>query len=289
MADKNEIVNQVKQGITSFLSSDAVKQNIVQVVGEKESQQFIASVISAVQANPSLAECTNKSVLSCALLGQALKLSPSPQLGNFCLVPYNNKKKINNQWVEVKEAQFQLGYKGFVQLAIRSGQYRKLVVADVKQGELKKYNAITEEFELDPIDEEMRNNLPTVGYYAMLELMNGFKKEIYWSRTKMEAHAKQYSSGYRNDLVKKTQYTFWSKNFDDMGKKTMLRQLISKWGIMSIEMQKAFESDQAIIGENGEVNYIDNETSDVPTESAYDAFAPEPIDVESVEVEGEPE
>lgn len=240
-----------KQGITSFLSGEKVKQNIAQVVGEKGTTKFIASVVSAVQTNKTLHECTNTSVLSAALLGEALKLSPSPQLGQYYMVPYNNKS--------IKEAQFQLGYKGYLQLAIRSGQYKKFVATEVKVGEIQDYNPITEEFTLNPIlNEAERAKAQVAGYYAMFELMNGFRKEIYWSKEKMVDHAKKYSSGYRSDLTKKTSYTFWAKDFDSMAKKTMIRQLISKWGIMSIDMQTAFEKDMAVIDENGNTSYVDN-------------------------------
>jgi recombination protein RecT len=108
------------------------------------------------------------------------------------------------------------------------------------------------------MDFAQREKLPVVGYYAMFELVNGFRKELYWSKEKMEKHAETFSSGYRNDLKKNTKYTFWSKNFDDMAKKTLLRQLINKWGIMSIDLQTAMASDMAVINESGEPIYVDN-------------------------------
>lgn len=249
----NEVATQRKTGITSYLTREDVKAQITSIIGEKATPTFVSSVISAVQTNPTLAECTNASILSGALLGESLKLSPSPQLGNYYLVPYKDKDK-------GMVAQFQMGAKGYKQLAIRSGQYQKIVTSNIKEGELKAYNPITEEFVFEPIlDEKVRNALPTVGYYAMFRLNNGFTKELYWSKEKMEAHAKQYSKGYANDLRKGTAYTFWSKDFDGMAEKTMIRQLISKWGILSIEMQKAFEGDMGVIGDDGNVHYIDNE------------------------------
>ncbi len=244
----NEVTVRKSGGIASFLANPDVKANIVSVIGEKQAPTFISSVVSAVQTNPNLAKCSNKSILSAALLGESLHLTPSPQLGQYYMVPYG------------EEAQFQMGAKGYKQLAIRSGQYQKIVTSNIKEGELKSYNPITEEFVFEPIlDEEQRNKLPTVGYYAMFRLNNGFTKELYWSKEKMENHARQYSKGYANDLKKKTSYTFWSKDFDGMAEKTMIRQLISKWGIMSIEMQKAFEGDMSVIGDDGQVHYVDNE------------------------------
>ena len=247
-----------KVGFATFCSAPAVRQNISNVVGEKNVTQFIASVVSAVRTNKELSECSNASIFSAALLGQSLQLSPSPQLGQYYLVPYKNTK------AGTSEAQFQIGAKGYKQLAIRSGQYRKIVTSVVKEGELKSYNPITEEYIFEPVtDMKVREQLPVVGYYASFTLINGFQKEIYWSKEKMIEHAKRYSKGYKNDLQKGTAYTFWSKDFDGMAEKTMVRQLISKWGIMSIEMEKAFKSDMGVISESGDVTYVDNPPEDI--------------------------
>ena len=254
---KNEI--QTTQGnekltFSAFITRDGMKNKINQIIGdEKAGSRFISSIISAVSTNSSLAECDNASIVSGALLGEALKLSPSPQLGNYYLVPFNDKEK-------GKVATFQLGYKGYIQLAIRSGQYKKLNVLAIKEGELINYDPLNEEIEVKLIeDETKREKAKTIGYYAMFEYVNGFRKSIYWSKEKMEAHALQYSQGYRADKQKKTAYTFWSKDFDGMAYKTMLRQLISKWGIMSIDMQTAYEADMAYIKEDGSKEYVDNE------------------------------
>lgn len=169
------------------------------------------------------------------------------------MVPFNNNKK------GFKEAQFQLGYKGYIQLAIRSGQYKKLNVLAIKEGELVRFDPLNEEIEVNLIeDEEAREEAPTVGYYAMFEYTNGFKKVMYWSKKKMEAHALKYSKGYKA----KKGYTFWEKDFDAMAYKTMLRQLISKWGIMSIDMQSAMDVDMAVIHEDGTKDYVDMENDE---------------------------
>lgn len=197
-------------------------------------RRFVSSITSAVATNPMLQECDPATILSGALLGESLNLSPSPQLGQYYLVPFNNTKK------GCKDAQFQLGYKGYVQLALRSGYYKRLNVMAVKQGELKSWNPLTEEITLDLMEDEIaRENAPSIGYVASFEYLNGFSKTIYWSREKMEAHALRYSKGY----AAKKGYTFWEKDFDAMAFKTMLRQLISKWGVMSIDLQSAFEAD----------------------------------------------
>lgn len=200
----------------------------------KRAQRFIASITSAVATNPALQDCDPPTILSGALLGESLGLSPSPQLGQYYLVPFRNNRKGCN------DAQFVLGYKGYVQLALRSGYYKHLNVIAVKAGELVRFDPLTEDVEinLNP-DELAREAAATVGYLAMFEYLNGFRKTIYWSREKMEAHALRYSKGY----AAKKGYTFWEKDFDAMAFKTMLRQLISKWGIMSIDLQTAFEQD----------------------------------------------
>lgn len=250
MAVSNSLTksNQKKNtGLTAYLTQDAVKEQINKVVGGKDGQRFISAIISATQTNPSLKECSNSSILSSALLGESLKLSPSPQLGHYYLVPFNGKNG--------KEAQFILGYKGYTQLAIRSGMYKKLNVIAIKEGELVHFDPLTEEIEVNIIeDEDERENAETIGYYAMFEYTNGFRKAIYWSKKKMEKHAEKYSAGYRA----KKGYTFWEKDFDGMAYKTMLRQLISKWGIMSIEMQTAVSNDMAVIADDGTPQYVDN-------------------------------
>lgn len=232
------------------IQSDAYKNLINNTLRDSNrASRFIANISSAVAVNPALQECDAGTILSGALLGESLQLSPSPQLGQFYLVPFKDNK--NNRVV----AQFQLGYKGYIQLAVRSGMYKKINVSSIKEGELIDYNPITEELQFKPIkDPKVRENTPTIGYYAWFEYVTGFVKEIYWSKEKMEAHALEFSKGYQA----KKGYTFWEKDFDSMAYKTMLRQLISKWGIMSIEMQDAYSKDMATIHEDGNVDYVDN-------------------------------
>lgn len=157
--------------LSVYLQNDAVKKQINQVVGGKNGTRFISSIVSAVQSTPALQECTSPSIVNAALLGEALNLSPSPQLGQFYMVPFDNKKK------GCKEAQFQLGYKGYIQLAIRSGYYKKLNVLAIKEGELVRYDPLDEEVEVNLIDDDiLREEAPTMGYFAMFEYENGFRK-----------------------------------------------------------------------------------------------------------------
>ena len=268
MAVKNSLQKSQKMSMTAFLTNDAAKQRINEVIGGKDGQRFISAIISAVNTNPALQECTNNSILNAALLGESLKLSPSPQLGQYYMVPFNDKEK-------GKVAQFQLGYKGMIQLAIRSGQYKRLNVLAIKEGELVKYDPLNEEIEVNLIqDEAIREKTPTAGYYAFFEYTNGFKKCLYWSKEKMENHAKKYSQGYAKDLKNGTSWTFWSKDFDGMAYKTMLRQLISKWGIMSIEMQTAIDSDMAVINEDGTKDYVEIEESEIVESVSHETEEP---------------
>ncbi len=276
MAVGNSLANrQKKTGMAAYLTQDAVKQQINSIIGGKNGDRFISSIVSAVQTNPALQECSNPSILSAALLGESLKLSPSPQLGQYYMVPFNNNKK------GCKEAQFQLGYKGYIQLAIRSGQYKKLNVISIKEGELIRFDPLNEEIEVKLIeDEEEREEALTVGYYAMFEYTNGFRKAMYWSKKKMEKHALAYSKGYKA----KKGYTFWEKDFDGMAYKTMLRQLISKWGIMSIDMQSAIDADMAVIHEDGSKGDVVSEQE----EKIVPAWDQEPETNEpAAEVEGQ--
>lgn len=273
MAVNNSLVQskgKQRLGLTAYLTQDAVKNQINNVVGGKDGQKFIASVVSAVQANPQLQECSNSSILSAALLGSSLNLTPSPQLGQYYMVPFNNTKQ------GIKEAHFLLGYKGYIQLAIRSGYYKKLNVLPIKEGELIRFDPLDEEIEVQLIDDEdAREKAPTIGYYATFTYSNGFKKAIYWSKAKMQSHAEKYSQGYQRDLKDGTSFTFWSKNFDDMACKTMLRHLISRWGIMSTELQTAYENDMAVIHEDGSKTFVDTEEAPALAAPA-EAAAPDP-------------
>lgn len=244
-----------KPKFSQAINTAGYQKLINQTLGDPDrAKRFVAAISSAVAVNPQLQECDAGTILSGALVGESLGLSPSPQLGQYYLVPYNDKTR-------GKVAQFQIGYRGLYQLAIRSGYYKKINVLSIKEGELINFDPLEETIEVSLIpDEAEREKAKTIGYYAMFEYTNGFRKAIYWSKAKMEAHAMQYSKGY----AKKTGYTFWEKDFDSMAHKTMLRQLISKWGIMSIEMQKGYINDMAVIETDGTVNYLDN-TPDVET------------------------
>lgn len=261
----NEVATKQKTGLATYLNNPVVKANIVSVIGEEATQRFIADTVAVVQANPQLKECTNNSMLNASLTAHSLNLSLSPAMGQAYPVPFKDNKK------GVTEAVFEIGAAGYKQLAIRSGQYRKLVVSTVKEGELKSYNPITEEIVFEPImDPEVREKAKTVGYYAMFELLNGYRKEIYWPYAKMEAHASKYSQTYKSDKKYHSSRSIWTNNFDAMAEKTMIRTLIRKWGIMSVEMQKAVVADMGVVQDDGSVTYVDNQVDVV--EEAHEAI-----------------
>lgn len=269
MAVNNSLANSNQKrrlGMTAYLNQDAVKAQINSILGGKRGTAFISSIVSAVQATPALQECTNPSILSAALLGESLNLSNSPSLGQFWIIPYNNKKK------GVKEAQFQLGANGFKQLAMRTGQYKDIDFIAIHEGEYKGRDKFTgkQVFEFLEDDDE-RDSLPVIGYLAYFELLNGFRKSVYWTKNKMEAHADKYSMAFDLDTYRKIQEgkipqedmwkysSYWYSNFEGMAEKTLIKHLLSKWGILSTELITAIDADMAVIHEDGTKDYVDTE------------------------------
>ena len=289
-----------KQKFSVAITTEGYKSLINNTLGDPErSKRFVAAITSAVAVNPLLQECTPGTILAGGLLGESLNLSPSPQLGQYYLVPFkervkdkdgnviwvtdeqgNKVKDKNGRFVAVTEsrAQFVLGYKGYIQLAIRSGQYRDIDVIEIKEGEYKGKDPLTGK----PLfyfvaDDDERDALPVAGYLAYFEYLNGFRKNLYWSKQKMMAHADKYSPAFsaviytklmkgeipQEDMWKYSSY--WYKDFDGMAKKTMLRQLISKWGIMSIEMQQGFVSDSKFIQMDEGGSFVETDAPEEPS------------------------
>ena len=273
----NQLQNKPKFSLA--IQSEGYKRLINNTLGDpKRAAKFIAAISSAVATNSSLQECDAGSILSGALLGEALNLSPSPQLGQYYLVPFEQKKyneKTKQYETISKKAQFQLGYKGYIQLAIRSGQYKDIDVIEVREGEYLGRDKITGKHQFEFIEDEVeRENKPIIGYMAYFEYLNGFYKNLYWSKEKMQKHALEYSQAYASDVKKGTNYSFWTKDFNGMAFKTMLRQLISKWGIMSIDMQEALTKDMSVVKEDGTYDYVDNQpVMEVPSEERVEQTA----------------
>ena len=269
----NEITKaqpQVKFSVA--IQTDAYKKLINNTLGDPErSKRFVAAISSAVATNPNLQECEAGTILSAALVGEALNLSPSPQLGHYYLVPYKNKDGVS-------QAQFQLGWHGYYQLAIRSGQYKDLDVIEIKEGEYLGRDKQTGKQEFEFIENESeRLSKPTIGYLGWFELLNGFRKQIYMSKEEMEKHADTYSKAFNLEAYRKLQAgqipekdmwkysSYWYKDFDGMAFKTILRRLISKYGVMSIDMQEAYTKDMAVMKENGDYDYVDSPVPEANT------------------------
>ncbi|WP_250277393.1 recombinase RecT [[Clostridium] colinum] len=264
--------NQVQKSKFSVaIQTTDIQKLMLDTLGDrKKVQSFITNISSAVIANPELQKCNAKSIIGAGLLGETLNLKTGV-LGQYYLIPFDKKVKVPKEtggyeWKVVdSNAQFILGYKGYLQLAIRSGYYKKIVVTEIKEGELIKFNPLEEEIEVKLIEDfDKREQAKTIGYYGMFEFVNGFRKAIYWSKKQMETHADKHSQAFNleslrklenNQIPEKELYKYssnWYKNFDEMGKKTILRQLFSKYGMLSTELQQAIEfEDSSINIENG--------------------------------------
>lgn len=287
-------ISNAQPAFSVFMSKENIRNLVQQSVGQN-AQSFTTAIISAVSNNPDLQQCNQGSILSAALQGEALKLSPSPQLGQYYMVPFKKKDKVTGKQYYV--AQFILGAKGYKQLAMRSGQYQDIDVIEIKEGEYKGRDKATGKQLFEFIeDDDKRDSLPTIGYMAYFELLNGFRKTVYWTKNKMIRHADTYSQAFnaqkyddyisgkipQDELYKYS--SFWYKNFTEMAFKTLLRYLLSQWGIMSIEMQKAIDLDNATVNENGEVSYVEFE-DDVNGTPVQDSEDTDKIEVSSAESE----
>lgn len=247
-----------QRSIQSILRSGETIERFANYVGQEEAGHVVASVMGVVNNNKVLQQCSNESVLSAALTGVSLGLNVNPALGQAYIVPYRNKKKIKDEngkereeWVW--EAQFQIGFKGFLQLALRTREYTRLNVTEIREGEYKGENIITGDYEFEPVkDKAEREKLPVVGYVAYLRLTSGFEKMLYMTKEEVDKHAKRYSQAYKNG------YGLWKTDFDMMAMKTVLKLLISKYGpTSSKKLQTAFLADQAVVEEDS-FSYIDN-------------------------------
>lgn len=243
--------------VKGLLADVNYKKRFEEILGKK-SAGFISSVIN-MSNSPTLKDCEPGTIVSSAVVAATLDLPIDQNLGFAYIVPYNDKKK-------GKVAQFQMGYKGFIQLAMRSGQYKTISSSEVYEGEIKKYNRITGEIEFneDFIPDEKSK---IVGYIAYFKLLNGFEKYQYMTIEQLQAHGKKYSQSYKSTNQWARDNSLWNTDFQSMATKTVLKLLLSKYGILSIEMQKALETDQAVIkndvADGAEVNsdnveYVDN-------------------------------
>lgn len=227
--------------IVQYMNTETTLENIKKTLGNK-TPQFIASVASLVNSNEALAKTDKKSVLSACLIAATLDLPINQNLGFAYIIPYKNK------------AQFQMGYKGFIQLAQRSGRFQTINVSDVRAGEIKGRNRLTGDIIFEWIEKD-RDKLPLEGFVAYIKLTNGFEKSLYMTIKELEKHGLRYSQ------MAKRGYGLWRDDFEAMASKTVIKLLLSKYAPLTVEMQTAQLADQAVITDDG-YKYVDNQPID---------------------------
>ncbi|MGN7176236.1 recombinase RecT [Paenibacillus sp. FSL R5-0490] len=240
-------------GLKSLLNTPTMQKKFEQVLANK-APQFMASVLNLYNGDPGLREAEPMSIVSSAMVAASLDLPVDKNLGYAWIVAFYDSKK------GYKTAQFQLGYKGYIQLALRSGQYKAINVIPVYEGELLKWNRLTEEIDLDL---DARKSDKVIGYCGYFRLVNGFEKTVYWTRDEVEAHRIKHNKA----KDKKSLNNVWRTDYDAMAMKTVLRNMLGKWGILSIDMQKAFSEDE----QEREVKDITDEANEFDEPIQYDS------------------
>lgn len=254
----NEVTTTNKQiTIKEYLAAPSVQKRIKEMLDDRASE-FTTSIISIAGNDAKLAKCEPRSLFNACLTAASMHLPISKELAMAHVIPYENKK------LGIIEAQIQLGWRAYVQMAQRSGEYRTIAAAAIHNGQLVSSDPLRGNvYDFRP---EAIKSDDIVGYAALFVLRNGFEKDLFMSMEELEAHALRYSKAYQWDKNPKNQYgdsSPWSTNFDAMSKKTVLKLLIKNFGPMSIDMQKAVQADQAVAKEDGGFEYVDGELSDV--------------------------
>ena len=228
-----------QQSLTVWMNNETVKQKFTDLLG-KNAPAFMSSAITIYNSNKQLQECDTRSILGALGLAATLNLSITPTLGQAYIVPFKGK------------AQFQIGFKGLIQLAHRTERFERLHAGKICEGEIKSFNPLTGEPERgDKISDTV------VGYIAYMKLVNGFEKYLYMTLAEIEAHAEKYSQSYSYDKRSGKKSSPWSTNFDAMASKTVLKKLLGTWGRLSIEMVNAIQGDQSVVDKNT-FTYVDN-------------------------------
>lgn len=221
----------VNQIMNAMLDGENLRNRFNDLLG-KRTPQFISSIVSLVNSDKNMQQAFYESpmtVIQAGLKAASFDLPVDQNLGYAYIVPFNNFNK--DSGTSKMEATFILGWKGMHQLAIRTGAYKTINVVDVREGELKSYNRLTEEIEIEFIeDEDERESKPVIGYVGYYRLVNGTEKTIYMTVKQIENHEKKFRKG-------KYQGKGWRDDWDAMARKTVYRRLIGKWGVMSIEYQ----------------------------------------------------
>lgn len=270
----------VNQLMNTILDGDKLRGRFNELLGER-TPQFISSLVSMVNADQNLQRAFYEapmSVIQSGLKAAAFDLPIDQSLGYAYIVPFKkNFKDENGEWKSKSEASFILGWKGMNQLALRTGAYKTINVVDVREGELKSYNRLTEEVELDFIeDDELRASKPVIGYVGYYRLVNGAEKTIYMTVKQIEAHEKKFRKG-------KNMGWGWQNDWDAMARKTVYRQLIGKWGIMSITYQNAQEGASLAQQMEDEYDLENPDTIDASYSAVVDQTTGEVIDMVGAE------
>ena len=256
-----ELSTEAQPRLRSLLQTKEVAKRFQEVLG-KRAPAFMSSIISAVAANKQLQECDPMSVIAAASIAATLDLPINPSLGFAHIVPYKNT------------ATFQLGWKAFIQLAMRSGQYRTINITPVLEGQIKNHNPFTGEMEFVP-ESKSQNH---IGYLLYFRLLNGYEKYFYMTKEECEAHAQRYSQSYRKGFGQ------WKDNFPAMALKTVAKLGLSKYGLLSLEMQKAVETDEAVVNEDGVPVYPDSAQPDVKPAEPTSSRLNKVIDAQATEI-----
>lgn len=248
LAEKStQVVDPSKLGFKALMSTPQMKKKFTDILKEK-SDSFMGSLMTLVGGDNYLSQAEPMTIIASALKAATMDLPIDKNLGYAYVVPFNRSEKVGNKWVKHNEAQFILGYKGYIQLAQRSGQYKALNALAIYDGQLIDWNPLTEEFSFDykaKVSDEV------IGYVGFFELLNGFKKTVYWTKQEIESHRIKNAKGYDKDKLSGA----WVDNYDSMAIKTVLRNLLSKWGLLSVEMQTAITSDEKVfrVDENSDL------------------------------------
>lgn len=268
LAEKStQVVDPSKLGFKALMNTPAMKKKFTDILHEK-SDSFMGSLMTLVGGDNYLSQAEPMTIIASALKAATMDLPIDKNLGYAYVVPFNRSEKVGNKWVKHNEAQFILGYKGYIQLAQRSGQYKALNALAIYDGQLIDWNPLTEEF---TFDYKAKVSDEVIGYVGFFELLNGFKKTVYWTKQEIESHRIKNAKGYDKEKLSGA----WVDNYDSMAIKTVLRNMLSKWGLLSVEMQSAITSDEKV--------FRVDENNDLVEETDLSDMEPMPQDLKEAE------
>ena len=268
LAEKStQVVDPSKLGFKALMNTPAMKKKFTDILHEK-SDSFMGSLMTLVGGDNYLSQAEPMTIIASALKAATMDLPIDKNLGYAYVVPFNRSDKVGNKWIKHNEAQFILGYKGYIQLAQRSGQYKALNALAIYDGQLIDWNPLTEEF---TFDYKAKVSDEVIGYVGFFELLNGFKKTVYWTKQEIESHRIKNAKGYDKEKLSGA----WVDNYDSMAIKTVLRNMLSKWGLLSVEMQSAITSDEKV--------FRVDENNDLIEETDLSDMEPMPQDLKEAE------